>query len=96
MDLVFPFPRTYYDCCYFSFKDPKNRTAVQPKQKSHHYFAQCCETVSLIPFRPSARWCLLSVGTQLSLQLVSRAVATRPTHPVLANALLTADAAQDA
>ncbi|MFM9047130.1 MAG: DNA polymerase III subunit beta [Cyanobium sp.] len=28
-----------------------------------------------------------------SLQLVSRAVATRPTHPVLANVLLTADAA---
>ena len=28
-----------------------------------------------------------------SLQLVSRAVASRPTHPVLANVLLTADAA---
>ena len=28
-----------------------------------------------------------------SLQLVSRAVASRPTHPVLANLLLTADAA---
>ena len=28
-----------------------------------------------------------------SLQLVSRAVAARPTHPVLANVLLTADAA---
>ncbi|MFN9619594.1 MAG: DNA polymerase III subunit beta, partial [Synechococcaceae cyanobacterium] len=28
-----------------------------------------------------------------SLQLVSRAVAGRPTHPVLANVLLTADAA---
>ena len=27
-----------------------------------------------------------------ALQLVSRAVATRPTHPVLANVLLTADA----
>ncbi|NDD46581.1 MAG: DNA polymerase III subunit beta, partial [Synechococcaceae bacterium WB9_4xB_025] len=27
-----------------------------------------------------------------SLQLVSRAVAARPTHPVLANVLLTADA----
>ena len=27
-----------------------------------------------------------------SLQLVSRAVASRPTHPVLANVLLTADA----
>ena len=30
-----------------------------------------------------------------ALQLVSRAVATRPTHPVLANVLLTADAGTD-
>ena len=30
-----------------------------------------------------------------ALQLVSRAVASRPTHPVLANVLLTADAGTD-
>ena len=30
-----------------------------------------------------------------ALQLVSRAVAARPTHPVLANVLLTADAGTD-
>jgi DNA polymerase-3 subunit beta len=55
-----------------------------------------CETVwRLIRARSQSPMKLVCSQAELSasLQLVSRAVAARPTHPVLANVLLTADAA---
>jgi DNA polymerase III subunit beta len=44
------------------------------------------------PFRPAMKLVCSQAELNASLQLVSRAVAGRPTHPVLANVLLTADA----
>jgi DNA polymerase-3 subunit beta len=58
--------------------------------------APWCETVwRLIRARFQSAMKLVCSQAELSasLQLVSRAVAARPTHPVLANVLLTADAA---
>ncbi len=58
--------------------------------------ARWCETVwRLIRAHLQAPMKLVCSQAELSasLQLVSRAVAARPTHPVLANVLLTADAA---
>lgn len=56
-------------------------------------FRTACETVGQLNV---ASWTVKLVCSQAelsaSLQLVSRAVAGRPTHPVLANVLLTADA----
>ena len=44
------------------------------------------------PFHPAMKLVCSQAELNASLQLVSRAVAGRPTHPVLANVLLTADA----
>jgi len=44
------------------------------------------------PFRQAMKLVCSQAELNASLQLVSRAVASRPTHPVLANVLLTADA----
>lgn len=51
-----------------------------------------CETVWRLIRAPMKLVCS-QAELSASLQLVSRAVASRPTHPVLANVLLTADAA---
>ena len=54
--------------------------------------APWCETVWRLIRAPMKLVCS-QAELSASLQLVSRAVASRPTHPVLANVLLTADAA---
>ena len=92
------FPRPYYDEFVFFFqylelKQPMNKKADEGHCASFSAVKRW-GTSSHPPGSPMKVVCSQS-ELNAALQLVSRAVATRPTHPVLANVMLTADAGTD-
>ena len=92
------FPRPYYDEFFFFFqylelKQPMNKKADEGHCASFSAVKRW-GTSSHPPGSPMKVVCSQS-ELNAALQLVSRAVATRPTHPVLANVMLTADAGTD-